>query len=146
MTVQQIEYVTWLDVNAWIENSSGSKVISNNTKADRRSYLKGNLPAGSYKLVVESGAEGTPRHGFPRYSSLGWYGITGTVSGTIGGSAPVVKFNKPKDGDVFTMEDPDQIANNIQIELNTIVNTIAPPKIIQFKKNTYLITLTISWK
>merc|ERR1712105_585660 len=37
--------------------------------------------------------------------------------------------------EVFSMTDPNEIAETIQIELNAIMNTIAPPKDIQFKKD-----------
>ena len=33
------------------------------------------------------------------------------------------------------LQHPNDIANNLQLELNTIVNTIAPSKIVQFKKD-----------
>ena len=36
----------------------------------------------------------------------------------------IVKFNHPND-----------IANSLQIELNTIINTVAPSRIVQFKKD-----------
>ena len=37
--------------------------------------------------------------------------------------------------EIFAMTDPNEIAETIQIELNAIMNTIAPPKNIQFKKD-----------
>ena len=37
--------------------------------------------------------------------------------------------------DILNMTDPDQIACNLQLELNTIINSIAPAKIIQFSKD-----------
>ena len=36
---------------------------------------------------------------------------------------------------IFNYTDPDIITNLIQLELNTIINFIAPPKIVQFSKN-----------
>ena len=36
---------------------------------------------------------------------------------------------------IFQIEDPNEIANRIQLEINTFINTIAPQKILQFKKD-----------
>ena len=36
---------------------------------------------------------------------------------------------------IFKSDDPELITNNIQLELNTIINTIAPPKVVQYRKN-----------
>ena len=35
----------------------------------------------------------------------------------------------------FLSQDPDYIANTIQLELNTIYNILAPSKLVQFKSN-----------
>ena len=36
---------------------------------------------------------------------------------------------------VFTSNDPEYIAESIQLELNTIYNTLAPSKMVQYKTN-----------
>ena len=37
--------------------------------------------------------------------------------------------------DIFNYVDPNMIANILQLELNSIINVIAPTRIVQFKKN-----------
>ena len=46
-------------------------------------FTKLSLTAGTYRLVVRGGAEGTPQNGFSNYSSLGWYAMKGTLAGAI---------------------------------------------------------------
>lgn len=77
-----------LDVDARILSSGGQELAQSNPKAARGAKLELDLPAGAYTLVVKGAAEGTPAKGFSNYSSLGYYGIKGTVSGaaTDGGS------------------------------------------------------------
>ena len=51
---------------------------------------------GTYKLIIKGGAEGTPDWGFSNYGSLGVYGISGDVTGSIsngGISVSIVQFN-----------------------------------------------------
>ena len=36
---------------------------------------------------------------------------------------------------IFHSQDPDYIANTIQLELNTIYNILAPSKLVQYKSN-----------
>ena len=36
---------------------------------------------------------------------------------------------------ILQLQLPDDIANNLQLELSTIIDTIAPPKIVQFRKD-----------
>jgi hypothetical protein len=45
-----------------------------------------NLSAGNYRLVIAGGAEGTPSNGFSNYSSLGYYGMKGSL---VGSTPPV---------------------------------------------------------
>ncbi|NQZ09616.1 MAG: pre-peptidase C-terminal domain-containing protein [Algicola sp.] len=79
-----------LDVQATIKNSAGSVVAQSNKSANRAASFNTSLAAGSYTLEIAGGAEGTPSRGFSKYSSLGYYGIAGSVTGTDGGTDPVV--------------------------------------------------------
>ena len=36
---------------------------------------------------------------------------------------------------IFNSQDPDYIANTIQLELNTIYNILAPSKVVQYKSD-----------
>ena len=72
-----------LDVEATLYNESGGViVISNPTKA-RYADINETLTAGNYKLKIAGGAEGTPSKGFSTYSSMGFYGISGTITGAV---------------------------------------------------------------
>jgi MYXO-CTERM domain-containing protein len=87
LNVDRIEYVggSMLDVDARIVNQSGTELATDNPKAERGARLDLDLPAGNYKLVVRGAAEGTPSDGFSNYSSLGYYGIRGTITGAVTG-------------------------------------------------------------
>lgn len=89
LNVERIEYIggSMLDVDARIVNASGTELAANNPKAARGARLDVDLPAGDYKLVVRGASEGTPANGFSNYSSLGYYGIRGSVTGAVTGSA-----------------------------------------------------------
>jgi hypothetical protein len=41
------------------------------------------LDEGKYQLIIEGGAELTPKTGFSKYSSLGFYAMEGTLTGAI---------------------------------------------------------------
>ena len=56
-----------------------------NDMVARTAKLDVMLPAGEYKLIVKGGGEGTPQAGFSSYSSLGYYGISGTIAAAVGG-------------------------------------------------------------
>eukprot|EP01063_Lacrimia_lanifica_P012532 TRINITY_DN191_c1_g2_i1.p1 TRINITY_DN191_c1_g2~~TRINITY_DN191_c1_g2_i1.p1 ORF type:complete len:1058 (+),score=277.28 TRINITY_DN191_c1_g2_i1:50-3223(+) len=68
-----------LDVEATLINEEGQLVSLSNRQARRDARVVANVPAGRYTVVVRGGAEGTPFKGFSRYSSLGFYAISGTV-------------------------------------------------------------------
>jgi MYXO-CTERM domain-containing protein len=87
LNIDRIEYIggSMLDVDARIVNQSGTELATDNPKAERGAHLDLDLPAGDYKLVVRGAAEGTPADGFSNYSSLGYYGIRGTVTGAVTG-------------------------------------------------------------
>lgn len=84
LRIDPIEYLRMLDVSASILNSAGSVVASNNKAVHRSAeFINLSLPAGSYRLVIKGGAEGTPAAGFSNYSSLGYYAIKGTIGGSV---------------------------------------------------------------
>ena len=87
LTVDRIEYVggAYLDVEAQIQNGSGMMVARSNAMVSRKATFDVALPAGAYRLIIKGGAEGTPLNGFSSYSSLGYYGISGTINAAAGG-------------------------------------------------------------
>jgi hypothetical protein len=87
LKIDPIEYFGMLDVDAKIYNAANALVASSNKAVNRSAeFVALNLPAGSYRMVIAGGAEGTPSNGFSNYSSLGYYAIKGTL---IGGTPPV---------------------------------------------------------
>ncbi|MDM5176074.1 pre-peptidase C-terminal domain-containing protein [Massilia sp. DJPM01] len=90
LRVDPLEYLRMLDVDATIYNAAGAVVARSNLSVNRSAQFTNlSLPAGSYRLVVRGGAEGTPANGFSSYSSLGWYAMKGTLTGA-GGGYPVL--------------------------------------------------------
>ena len=87
LVVDRIEYFAggYLDVDAEIEDASGMTIAQSNDKVARTAKLDVSLPAGEYRLIIKGGAEGTPQNGFSNYSSLGYYGISGTITGGVVG-------------------------------------------------------------
>lgn len=91
LRIDPLEYLRMLDVDASIVNAAGAVVARSNLAVNRSAQFTNlSLPAGSYRLVVRGGAEGTPANGFSSYSSLGWYGIKGTLAGAGGTGYPVL--------------------------------------------------------
>jgi hypothetical protein len=82
LRIDPLEYLRMLDVDATIYNASNAVVARSNLSVNRSAQFTNlSLPAGSYRLVVRGGAEGTPQAGFSNYSSLGFYGMKGTLTG-----------------------------------------------------------------
>ncbi|RSZ59295.1 hypothetical protein HF313_02575 [Massilia atriviolacea] len=91
LRIDPLEYLRMLDVDASIYNAAGAVVARSNLAVNRSAQFTNlSLPAGSYRLVVRGGAEGTPANGFSTYSSLGWYGMKGTLAGAGGTGYPVL--------------------------------------------------------
>lgn len=85
LRIDPLEYLRMLDVDATIYNSANAVVAHSNLAVHRSAQFTNlSLPAGSYRLVIRGGAEGTPANGFSNYSSLGFYGIKGTLTGGAG--------------------------------------------------------------
>lgn len=83
LKIDPIEYFGMLDVDAKIYNSANTLVASSNKAVNRSAeFIALNLSAGNYRLVIAGGAEGTPSNGFSNYSSLGYYGMKGTLTGS----------------------------------------------------------------
>jgi MYXO-CTERM domain-containing protein len=91
LTVDRLEFVggAYLDVEAQIQNAGGMMLARSNEMVSRKAVLDVMLPAGTYNLIVKGGAEGTPMNGFSSYSSLGYYGIAGTINAATGGGLGV---------------------------------------------------------
>jgi hypothetical protein len=85
LVIDRIEVIGggYLDVDAEIQDAGGARLAQSNDKAARTAKFDIALPAGEYRLIIKGGAEGTPQNGFSNYSSLGFYGISGTITGGI---------------------------------------------------------------
>jgi hypothetical protein len=84
LRIDPLEYLRMLDVDATIYNSANAVVARSNLPVHRSAQFTNlSLPAGSYRLVIRGGAEGTPQNGFSNYSSLGFYGMKGTLTGAV---------------------------------------------------------------
>ncbi|QYF92780.1 pre-peptidase C-terminal domain-containing protein [Massilia sp. PAMC28688] len=89
LRVDPLEYLRMLDVEATIYNAANAVVARSNLAVNRSAQFSNlSLPAGNYRLVIRGGAEGTPANGFSNYSSLGFYGMQGTLTGAIGSTYP----------------------------------------------------------
>ena len=100
LTVDRIEYVggAYLDVEAQIQNGSGMMVARSNAMVSRKATFDVALPAGAYRLIIKGGAEGTPLNGFSNYSSLGYYGVSGTINAAAGGGPGTPGMDAGADG------------------------------------------------
>jgi hypothetical protein len=84
LKIDPLEYLRQLDVAAKIVDSKGTVVASSNLAVKRWAEFKDlSLSEGKYQLTIEGGAELTPQTGFSKYSSLGYYGMEGTITGAI---------------------------------------------------------------
>ena len=93
--IDPLEYLRQLDVAAKIVDAGGATVSSSNLSANRSAEFKNlSLKAGKYSLVIQGGAELTPQTGFSNYSSLGFYGIEGTLTGAVISGVNTVDFDK----------------------------------------------------
>ena len=90
LTVDRIEFVggAFLDIDAQLQNASGTMLARSNEMVSRKATFDLPLPAGTYRLIIKGGAEGTPLNGFSSYSSLGYYGISGTINASGGTGDP----------------------------------------------------------
>ena len=80
LRIDPLEYLRMLDVDVAIYDSSNALLAQSNLSVHRSAeFVNLSLPAGSYRIVVKGGAEGTPSHGFSNYSSLGFYGLKGSL-------------------------------------------------------------------
>jgi hypothetical protein len=91
LRVDPTEYLRMLDVDAAIYDAAGALVARSNLAVHRSAQFTNlSLPAGSYRLVIRGGAEGTPANGFSSYSSLGHYAMQGTLTGAITPNYPAL--------------------------------------------------------
>jgi len=94
--IDRVEHIggAMLDVQASIKNSSGTTIAQSNKEVNRSASFAQNLTAGNYTLDISGGAEGTPNHGFSKYSSMGYYTVSGSITGgaTDDNLAPVAIF------------------------------------------------------
>ena len=91
LRIDPLEYLRMLDVAATIYNQAGAVVASSNLAVNRSAQFSNlALTAGTYRLVIRGGAEGTPANGFSNYSSLGYYGMQGNLSGEVVSQYPAL--------------------------------------------------------
>jgi hypothetical protein len=91
LRIDPLEYLRMLDVAATIYNQAGAVVASSNLAVNRSAQFSNlSLTAGTYRLVIRGGAEGTPANGFSNYSSLGYYGMQGNLSGEVVSQYPAL--------------------------------------------------------
>ena len=83
VTIDQIEYCSYLDVYAELRDANGNVIDSDNPQALRYANLSANLDAGLYSIMVTGGSEGTPSAGFSNYGSLGYFEIEGTITNAV---------------------------------------------------------------
>jgi hypothetical protein len=85
LNIDRLEFVggAFLDVDAQLLDGAGAKVAVSNEKVARNARFDVDLMPGDYRIVVAGGGEGTATNGFSNYSSLGFYGISGTITGAI---------------------------------------------------------------
>ena len=85
LNIDRLEFVggAYLDVDAQLLDGAGAKIAQSNEKVARNAKFDVDLMPGDYQLVIAGGAEGTPANGFSSYSSLGYYGISGKITGAI---------------------------------------------------------------
>jgi PKD repeat protein len=95
-TIDRSEHIggAMLDVQAYIKSSTGAIVAQSNKAVNRSASFNRDLSAGNYTLEISGGAEGTPNHGFSKYSSLGYFTISGSITGANGDDniAPIANF------------------------------------------------------
>lgn len=93
--IDPLEYLRQLDVAAKIVDANGTAVQSSNLSVNRSAEFKNlALKAGKYSLVIQGGAELTPQTGFSNYSSLGFYGIEGTLTGAVISGLDKIDFDR----------------------------------------------------
>jgi hypothetical protein len=93
LKLDPLEYLRQLDIAAKIVDANGTAVSTSNLAVNRSAEFKNlTLKAGKYSLIIQGGAELTPQTGFSTYSSLGFYGMEGTVTGAVVTSIGDVAF------------------------------------------------------
>jgi hypothetical protein len=158
LKIDPLEYLRQLDVAAKIVNASGTVVSSSNLAVNRSAEFKDvALPEGIYTLVIEGGAELTPQTGFSKYSSLGYYGMEGTVTGAIVTGLDkvtlensIIAFPNPTT-DVLTINYANNNYSNAQITVSTVTGqtVFSSDKFVRsidmsdFAKGIYLLKITV---
>ncbi len=86
LSVSRIEHIGggMLDVELLLRDASGAELAHDNPEAMRSASVDIDLTHGTYELVVKGGTEGAASNGFSNYSSLGFYGIDGEITGAVG--------------------------------------------------------------
>lgn len=94
LNIKPLEYRSMLDIDARIEDEQGNIIAQHNADLKRfAAFTELLLPTiGKYKLIIKGGAEGTPNWGFSNYSSVGVYGISGSIKSLSTTAANIVKM------------------------------------------------------
>ncbi|HET6224679.1 MAG TPA: T9SS type A sorting domain-containing protein [Bacteroidia bacterium] len=157
LRIDPLEYLRQLDVAARIIDTKGVIVASSNLSKNRSAEFK-NLPLaeGTYTLVIQGGSELTPQTGFSNYSSLGYYGIEGTIVGGVVTSVNdptlddfIVAFPNPTN-DILNLSYSNSYPN-VKITLTTITGQtlfvsdkfVSSIDLSTFAKGIYLLKISV---
>jgi hypothetical protein len=158
LKIDPLEYLRQLDVAAKIVDSKGVTISSSNLAVNRSAEFKNvTLAEGAYTLVIEGGAELTPQTGFSKYSSLGYYGMEGTVTGAIVTGVgevtldnSIIAFPNPTQ-DVLTINYANNNYSAAQITISSVTGqtVFSSDKFVKsidmsdFAKGIYLLKITV---
>lgn len=84
LKLDPLECLGMLDIDARLLDGTGKEIAKSNLPVNRSATFDLDLKPDNYQLVIKGGAEGTPQNGFSNYSSLGFYGMQGTLTGSSG--------------------------------------------------------------
>lgn len=117
LRIDPIEYLRQLDVEAKILDSRGTTIATSNLPVHRSAEFKNlDLGKGTYSLVIQGGAELTSKTGFSNYSSLGYYAMQGTLTGSVISSIEKVSLANS----ISTFPNPTTGMLNIHYAANTV--------------------------
>ena len=106
-------------------DAKGTIVSSSNLAKNRSAeFVNVASAAGTYSLVIQGGAELTPQTGFSTYSSLGYYAMEGSLTGSVTSTgetylaSSITTFPNPTQDRLNINYSPNY--NNAQVTLTTV--------------------------
>lgn len=124
LQLDPIEFIGMLDIDARILDASGTEKAQSNLPVNRSASFDLDLPAGSYKLEIKGGAEGTPSNGFSTYASMGYYAMEGTITGSVG----IVKTDLDNLISIFPNPTSDRVYFNFPTNANITRMSLTTPE------------------